>query len=367
MKRKHMMVTIGNDSVPLNKVVLETENPEDPKSKLKWARVLIGNDSLAEVYEAAGGDSDAGLFPARSLEAVKQHIYEIEYAPTNARRLIPASSEKGQWIKEITFREYDRTGFARVMTSLADDAPIVNIRGREYTVKVKKIRAAYQYDVDELAEAAHANVPLLTKDAEAVVEAMEQEIESLAWWGDAANNLPGLLYNPNITAALVPAAAASPYSRAWSGKTSDEIVADMTFAVTAPEDLTNGVETGIDTLCLPIKQYNLIKNRRLGLDSSSGTNETIYSFFMKNNPGIKIEKLIWLKAMPTIPSSGAAGPVDCMLAYKKDPLKLTLEIPFDFWQAPPQERNLAFVVNCLLHYAGVLVYRPLSIYLAEGI
>ncbi len=367
MKKQPMLVTIGNDSLPIHKVKLEGEREG---SNIKWARVLIGADSLAGVVEDLQqmgiGQDDAQLFPARALEAVKQHIYEVEYAPTRARELIPASSEKGQWITEITFREFDKTGFAKVMTSLADDAPIVNIRGKEFTVKVKPIRAAYQYTVDEIAQAAHANVPLLTRDSQAVVEAMEQEIESLAWYGDANLGLPGLLYNPNITAAYVAVGAGSG-TTPWAGKTNDEIYADMVQAVSTPEDITNGVEVGLDTVCLPIAQYNLIRSRRM----ASGTDTTILEFFLNNNPGVKVEKLIWLKDMPSVPSTGAVKVVAdhfcCMLAYKRDPLKLSLEIPMDFTQFPPQERNLAFVVNCMLHYAGVLIYRPLSVYLAEGI
>ncbi len=323
--------------------------------------VVLGHDGLKAAISDIGQDSDAQLFPARALEYVKNKIYDVEYPMTRARELIPASEAKGDWIKSVTFREYDKVGFAKVIANMADDLPIVNIRGKEFTVKVKKIGAAYAYTVDDIAEAAHANVPLLTKDSEAVVEVIEQAIERKAWYGDTKSNIPGLLYNPNVTAATV---ATGVGGYLWSQKTNDEIILDMTHAISDPEDLTNGVESGLDTLCLPIARYNLIRTRRM----AAGTDTTILQFFLNNNPGVEVEKLIWLKNMPTVPSTGAtSGTINCMLAYKRDPSKLCLEIPMEMKQLPPQERNFAFIVNCKLHFAGVSVMRPLSVNIVEGI
>lgn len=329
----------------------------------KWSRAVIGSDDLKNALSEIGvvmQDADTQLFPARSLEAVKRHIYKIEYELTHAREYIPASEEKGQWVKTITFRELDRVGFAKVIANMADDLPIVNIRMREYTVKVKKIGAAYIYTVDDLAEAAHANISLSTEQAEGVVDVIERAVDKKAWLGDTKNGLPGLLTNPNIIAG--PAANGASGFPQWSTKTNDEINSDLSAAINDPTDITNGVERGLNRILMPVKQINFLKNRRM----ASGTDTTLYKFFLENNPGVEIKELQYLK-MKFQPSTGIVGAQVSMLAYKYDATKLTLEIPMDFTQYPPQERNFAFVVNCKLHYAGVIVYRPLSINLVEKI
>ncbi len=66
-------------------------------------------------------------------------------------------------------------------------------------------------------------------------------------------------------------------------------------------------------------------------------------------------------------NGAGADSTNRVIVYKRDPSKLTLEIPMDFTQFPPEARNLAWVVNCMLHYAGVQWMRPLSAHMTVGI
>ena len=89
----------------------------------------------------------------------------------------------------------------------------------------------------------------------------------------------------------------------WDKKTPVQILRDMNNAVSMIVDITKGVEIP-DTILLPIDKYNIIA---------------------------------------------------------------TLEIPLPFEQLAPQRKNLEMVIPCDSSTAGVMVYYPLSICMAEGI
>ena len=56
-----------------------------------------------------------------------------------------------------------------------------------------------------------------------------------------------------------------------------------------------------------------------------------------------------------------------MIAYKRDPEVLQYEIPLDFFQLPPQARNINFVVPCLSRVSGVEIYHPKAIAYMDAI
>jgi hypothetical protein len=110
-------------------------------------------------------------------------------------------------------------------------------------------------------------------------------------------------------------------------------------------------------LGLPYNVYGDLASR----PRSSTSDTTILEFFLKNNP--------WIKNVEVIPEAqgAGAGGTDLCIVYKKDPDKLTLEIPQPFEQFPPQAEGLEFVTACHSRCGGVIIYYPLSICKAEGI
>jgi hypothetical protein len=61
------------------------------------------------------------------------------------------------------------------------------------------------------------------------------------------------------------------------------------------------------------------------------------------------------------------GGTNRMVAYKRNPDKLTLEIPMEFTQQPPQLRNLAVDIPCEGEIGGVICPFPLSVTYGDGI
>ena len=58
---------------------------------------------------------------------------------------------------------------------------------------------------------------------------------------------------------------------------------------------------------------------------------------------------------------------DIMLAYRRDPNALQLEIPQDYEQFPVEQKNLDFTVPVHERIGGVSIYYPLSLNIKENI
>ena len=56
-----------------------------------------------------------------------------------------------------------------------------------------------------------------------------------------------------------------------------------------------------------------------------------------------------------------------MLAYRRDPDALTLEVPSDFEQLDVEKRNLEYIIDCIESFGVVIIYYPLSVCYGDGI
>jgi hypothetical protein len=123
-----------------------------------------------------------------------------------------------------------------------------------------------------------------------------------------------------------------------------------------PVENTNGVET-VDTLLLPVDQYTYIAST----PRSANSDTTILEYFLTKNPFIQnVDHYYKL-------GGAGAGGTDRMFAYRRDPDVMTLEIPQDFEQFPPQEEGMEFNVYCHERFGGVIIYYPLATLFADGI
>lgn len=308
-----------------------------------------------ETIRSQNLDASETAFFARELEAVKARTYDIKFAPMKALSLLPISSDAGEGAEAITYRSFEETGIARIISSYADDLPRADVRGKEFISPVRSIGCSYGYSHQEIRAAAFANRPLSTMQASAARRANDQKVNRLAWFGDSNYGLQGLLNNPNIPTVSVPADGTGA-STLWVNKTPDQILRDLNQVANSIIGLTEGVETP-NTVLMPIEQYTLIAST----PRSSTSDTTILEYFLLNNPFITT--VDWV---PELDGAGTAG-ADIMIAYDRSPDKLELQLPMPFRQYPPQERNLNFEIPCESRFGGLLVYYPLSIAIGEGI
>lgn len=302
-------------------------------------------------------DEGESIFFARELEHVKSKTYDIKFPFLKARLLFPLDFEANAGAETITYEQYDQVGVAKIISNYADDLPRADVKGKEFTSRVRTLADAYGYNYDEVQAAKMAGKPLVTRKSNAAKRAIAVLENKIAFFGDATHNIQGFLSNPNIQEVVI-AADGTGASKTFASKigTPDLIIRDVTSMFTAVHDVSKGVETA-DTLMLPLNQYNLLMNTpRL-----SGSDKSVMSWIMDNNAHLK--DIVWVEEMR---GSGAGG-TDKMVAYRRDADALTMEIPSEFKQLPVQEKNLEYIVPCHERFGGVLIYYPLSVAFADGI
>lgn len=299
-------------------------------------------------------DDNQSVFFDRELEHMKAQSYDVELPELKAKTLIPVSSDAGAGASSITYQTYEGYGIAKIIASYADDLPRADVGGKETTVQIKSLGASYGYNVQEVRASQMANKNLPTRKATACRESIMRKEESIAWNGDASSGLQGLINVSGAQTYTVPADGTGSVTT-WADKTSDQILRDMNGMLTQVMETTLGVES-CNQILLPIEQYRLINTTA----RSTNSDLTILEYFLRNNPGVSVD---WINQLN---GAGTAG-ADVMIAYRRDPRKLTLEIPQPFESFPVQERGLEFVVPCHSRIAGVLAYYPLSIVKGEGI
>jgi hypothetical protein len=316
---------------------------------------------MTEEIKSINLDANQTAFFARELESIKARTYDVVYPELKATTLIPVSTEAGPGAESITYQQFDQLGLAKVIANYADDLPRADVKGKEFNSPIRSLGASYGYSVQEIRAAQFVGRSLEQRKANATRRAIEQKVNKIAWYGDSESGLTGLIDNPNITRVAVENDGTAS-STLWEDKTPDQILRDMNDLVTGIVDVTKGVEMP-NTLIMPIKQYRQISNTRL----ASGTDTTILEFFLQNSPFITtVEWVNELKGAGLGEGSVAAGG-DVMIAYDRNPDKLTLEIPQPYEQFPAQERGLEFVVPAHARVAGVIIYYPLSVAVGEGI
>lgn len=305
-------------------------------------------------------DAGESAFFSRELETIKAKTYDKLYPEYKATRLIPTDSTAGSGAETITYRSFDRVGVMKLIADYANDLPRSDVKGREFTINVKGLGGSFGYNLQEIRASAKAGNALEQKKANSARQSYEQKVNRLAWFGDANSGLLGMLNQPDVPAATVQTGATSG-NIPWSGKTNDEILQDMNDAIGDVWTLTNMVEMP-NMLLLPAEQFRFVKTTRL----STASDTTILEFFLANNEGVTVEAVNELKNVAPLPS-GAPGPSNVMIAYRRDPDKLTLELPQLFEMLAVQVRGLEYVVPTHARYAGVQFYYPLSANIVEGI
>lgn len=303
-------------------------------------------------------DADETVFFERELEQIKTKTYDVKYPELKIRKLVPVNSDVDPGADSITYYQYDSVGMAKIVESYAKDFPRVDVKKAKFNSPVESLGDSYGYSIQDIRKAKMAGIPLEQRRANAARKAVMQSEDQIGSFGDTATGLPGLFNNPNTPEYTIPAdgAGGGGSSKKFVDKTPDQIIRDLNGFVNSPLDLTNGVES-VDTILFPISIFTYLRTTARSINSDT----TIMEFFLKNNSFIKnVDHYYKLKG------AGATG-TDKMFAYMRNPDTLSLEIPQDFEQFPPQEEGMEFVIYCHERFGGVIIYYPLATVFADGI
>lgn len=302
-------------------------------------------------------DAAESIFFERELESVKSKTYDKKYPILRAREFIPTSTEEDPGAETVKYEQYDSVGIAKIISSYADDLPSSDVKAKEFRSPIRSLASSFKYNIQELRAAKMAGKPLDAKKAAAAAKAIEELHELLASTGDSAYGLLGLLNQPNATLYTLPngVSNAAPGWFTGVGKSAAEILEDMNAIVRKVVTDTKGVEQP-NMLLLPIKHYSYVSTT----PRSTTSDTTILEFFLKNNQGVKVES--WYRL-----TGAGSGGLDRMVAYVRDEDHLQYVVPKEMEMFPPQERNMAFVINCHARSGGVITFYPLSIAYGDGL
>lgn len=322
------------------------------------------DDAIARLQDSVAvtlSDDDA-VFMQRQLEFIEAQTYDTLYPELEARAALGVDSSGGPGVTTLTYRSYNHVGKAQVINARATDLPKSSISGKEYSVTVKSVGTAYDYDIDEVASAAVTGLPLEARKAMAATRGYEQYVNSAAWYGDAANGFVGFFEHPDITKANVAAGVGAGNPTKWNAKAPKEVIADMTTAVSAMYASTLKIMRP-EEIWMPVEHEQYIFNTA----RSDQSDMTIGQFFIANNQFINSRDKI--KGLNAIKGHGAGG-TDCFVVIcrsangnktfrLREPLALT-------WQ-PLQLHGLIYEIPGRGRFAGFQVMYPAAISINSGI
>lgn len=298
-------------------------------------------------------DAVETAFFKRQLEYVKSKTYDTKYRNLKAKMLFPVSTEVNAGADYIIWYSWSQAGIAKIISDYAEDFPRVDVYSQENQSRVRSMGDSYGYNLKEIRRAQMAGNNLNTRKANAAKRAMEELQDKLAWYGDANFNIQGFINYPGISEFTVPVGAST--FKAWSTKTPDEIIKDLTGLGSAISVPTKGREE-MSQILLPRTQYNLIKNLRM----TDGNTTTVMNYFLNNNPNISIEVVDELAGQ-------GVGSTDRMMGYVKDPDHLTMELPQPFEQLDANLKGMEYIIPCHAEYGGLIIYYPQSVAFGDGI
>jgi hypothetical protein len=300
-------------------------------------------------------DAAQQIFLSRQLETIKTKSYDVLYAELRAPLVIPVDNSAGPGAEKITYRQYDQVGAAQVVANYATDFRRVDIVAQEFTATVKSLGAAYGYSVQDIRAAMQGNLDLEQRRANAAVRAILQQENTIAFFGDANYNIPGLLNHPNIPNAVVAADGAGGLTT-FASKSPDQIIRDVNSLINDIFIDTKEVERA-NSVLFPSSVWALLTST-----PRSATSDTTIMQFLKNNH----PEITFWGSLVELETAGTGG-TKMMIAYNKSPDKLTLEIPVPYEVFPAQQKGLDFEVPVHERIGGVIVYYPLSLNFAYGI
>jgi hypothetical protein len=288
---------------------------------------------------------------AQQLDYVKAKTYDVVTPELKGRQLIPVSGEADPGAETITYMQWEGFGMAQIIANFADDLPLVSALAEKFTQGVHSMGVAYDYSIQELRAAAMSKSNLPTRKAIMCRKSVENRIESIAAIGGTAQGLKGLANNSNVV-------EYDPITGDWYSATAAQILADMHFLVSSIV-VANKETFFPDTMVMDIGQYQLIAAKPVS--TTGDTQKTVLQAFLETSPYIKTVTS-WNK----LATADDAGTGPRIVAYKRDPEVLTLDIPQEFETFPPQAKNLAFIVPAHARCAGVIMYYPLAVGYMDG-
>lgn len=314
-------------------------------------------------------DTSESLWFEDELVASKKEAIEITYPKAKLYTgLMPLNTEIDAGAEQYRYFQFSSQGMAKIVANYATDFPTISLSGEEFYTPIRSIGDAFIMNKQEMRAEMMAPKGVVRRKAAAAKEVIDMKIEDILLKARTGNKdyagLTGLLYAANVTKGTVATRNGHiTFASKVAASAPDEVLKDLIDANNAIVTLTVGNEQP-NTLLLPIAQYGLIMSTKMSVYDQT----TIAQAFLNACPNItKIEWVAGLASVNPVPSTLAASATDCMVFYDRNPAKLEGLIPVAFETNEPEREGLTLKTLCDARCGGVVVYKPLSISIVEGI
>lgn len=311
-------------------------------------------------------DSD-GIFFQRQLEAIETTTYDVLYPDLEARECFITNTFGGAGVTTLTYRSYDRVGKAQVINARATDLPKSEISGKEYSIPVKTVGTAYDFDIDEVAAAQVTGLPLEARRAMASKRGYEEFINDAIWYGNEDFNG---FFTPTASGGYLdqtPVAAGVGGDTEWGGatgtaKTTDEVLADLFTACNNMYSSTKKIHKP-NELWLPVDKFLYIQET----PRNDVSDTTILQYFLANQTFITADNV---KALNALEGRGTGGTECFIVLNAKTPegtetIRIRETLPLQY--LPVQLRGLVYEIPGRGRFAGLEVTYPAAISIKYGI
>ena len=283
-----------------------------------------------------------GIWTVNQLTQLLNRQYEQAYPQTGVLELFPVTTELSPVTKNFEWLEFDGVTSAKIIADYTDDLPTVEAMASEKTGKVFRLGNAWFISIDEIKAGQALGSSLSDRKASLAREGHETLVNDLVFKGSAPHNIVSVFDQPNINRLT---------SASWT--TPEIAFSELQDLIETIEDVTLGSHHVTNIVIPPSK-------RRLLTQKMPDVTESYLAWFKENYPNVTITAIAELE---DIDGAGTKG----VLAYEKDPMNMSIEIPERFNMLPMQPKDLHFKVPCTSKCTGLIVYRPLTIAILSGV
>jgi len=334
----------------LNKIEVNPSHVAALKSNPAFAELITQTKTGDTRLDSL--DTSAYYF-LRQLEYVKAKVLEVKYPELTARKIFPVDHSTPQGAVRTSYEVTDIIGGAKVQANHANDIKRVDITTHYIDVEIKNVSNFYDYSWRDLRAAQFSNTPLQERKAKASQRDIEEQLNALAWAGDPAFQIKGVLSDGNgITNSPMPGTLRSFTS-----------ARDLNTAITDKIAYVHSRSRGAfspDTLVLPLAEYDYLFDTIW--DGTAMV--SIGKFLLDNNRHLKRI----LPAPELMADSGLNrfnAPVGMLFEYNKD--NMAIEVPMPPTMRPPHQTLTGVQVLNEAETGGMFIKQPLSALILTGL